>query len=119
MWTANTFIVSGAELSGNQRLNAAQISSPWAWQGNPSSKPSRRRSSPTCAQPFRIWQAVRVQVGFPNHIYVNVVERTPILVWSQGGNITWIDSNGVSFTPRGNVPDLIRLLPTGTRPKCW
>jgi cell division protein FtsQ len=117
MATANTFIVSGAELSGNQRLNAAMVSSAMGLAGQPIFKaiPSQIESNLRTA--FPDLASVRVQVGFPNHIYVNVVERTPILVWSEGGNITWIDSNGVSFTPRGNVPGLIPVASTGNPPK--
>ena len=116
MWTANTFIVSGAELSGNQRLHAADVSSALGLVGQPIFKaiPSQIESNLRTA--FPDLASVRVQVGFPNHIYVNVVERTPILVWSQDGNITWIDSNGVSFTPRGNVPGLIPVASNGSPP---
>jgi cell division protein FtsQ len=45
-----------------------------------------------------------------------VVERTPILLWSQGENITWIDANGISFMPRGNVPGLIPIASNGNPP---
>jgi hypothetical protein len=117
MWTANTFTVSGAELSGNQRLNAANVNSALGLVGQPifNAIPSQIESNLRTA--FPDLASVSVQVGFPNHIYVNVVERTPLLVWSQDGNITWIDSNGVSFTPRGNVPGLIPVASTGIPPK--
>ena len=117
MGTANTFTVSGVELTGNQRLNAADVSSALGLLGQPIFKaiPSQVESNLRTA--FPDLSSVSVQVGFPNRIYVNVVERTPLLVWSQGGNITWIDSNGVSFTPRGSVPGLIPVAATGNPPK--
>jgi hypothetical protein len=117
MWTANTFIVSGAEVSGNQRLDAAEVSAALNVTGQSIFKviPSQIESNLRTA--FPDLAGVSVQVGFPNHIYVNVVERTPILLWSQGENITWIDSNGVSFMPRGNVPGLIPIASTGNPPK--
>ena len=117
MWTANTFIVSNAEVSGNQRLDAAEVSAALGVTGQPIFKaiPSQIESNLRTA--FPDLAGVSVQVGFPNHIYVNVVERTPILLWSQGENITWIDSNGVSFMPRGNVPGLIPIASNGNPPK--
>jgi hypothetical protein len=117
MWTANTFIISGAELSGNQRLNAADVSSALGLVGQPifEAIPSQIESNLRSA--FPDLANVSVQVGFPNRILVNVVERTPLLVWSQGDKITWIDSNGVSFMPRGNVPGLIPVASNGTPPK--
>ena len=42
-------------------------------------------------------ESVSVQVAFPNHIRVAVVERMPVLVWFQDGKTTWIDANGDLF----------------------
>jgi POTRA domain, FtsQ-type len=117
MWTAHTFMVSGPEVTGNQRLTAADVSAALGVTGQPifTAIPSVIETNLRTA--FPDLASVSVQVGFPNHIYVNVVERTPVLVWSQGGNITWIDSNGVSFTPRGNVAGLIPIAANGNPPK--
>jgi len=109
MWTANTFIVSAAEVSGNQRLDAAEVSAALGVNGQPifNAIPSQIETNLRTA--FPDLAGVSVTVGLPNRIYVSVVERTPILLWSQGDKITWIDSNGVSFMPRGNVPGLIPI----------
>ncbi len=117
MWTAHTFMVSGAEVTGNQRLTAADVSAALGVTGQPifNAIPSVIETNLRTA--FPDLASVSVQVGFPNHIYVNVVERTPVLVWSQGGNITWVDSNGVSFMPRGNVTGLIPIAANGNPPK--
>ena len=109
MWTANTFIVSGAEVSGNQRLDAAEVSAALGVNGQPifNAIPSQIETNLRTA--FPDLAGVSVMVGLPNRIYVSVVERTPILLWSQGDKFTWIDSNGVSFMPRGNMPGLIPI----------
>ncbi len=117
MWTANTFIVSGAQLSGNKRLSIADVSSALGVVGQPIFKAIPSQIESNLRMAFPDLERVSVQVGFPNHIYVNVVERTPLLVWSQGGNITWIDADGVAFTPRGNVPGLVPVASTGNPPK--
>jgi len=117
MWTANTFIIQGADVSGNQRLDAAEVSSALGVTGQSiiTAIPSQIERNLRTA--FPDLADVSVQVGFPNRIHVNVVERTPLLLWSQGDKITWIDSNGVSFMPRGNVQGLIPIASNGNPPK--
>jgi hypothetical protein len=117
MWTANTFIIPGAEVSGNQRLDTAEVSAMLGMVGQPIFKAIPSQIENNLRTAFPDLAGVSVQVGFPNHIRVVVVERTPILAWSQDGNITWIDSNGVAFMPRGNVPGLIPIVSNGDPPK--
>jgi cell division protein FtsQ len=56
--------------------------------------------------------SVQVSVGFPNRIEVNIVERTPVLSWNEDGTIKWIDVNGLAFSPRGDVPELLQVTAT-------
>ncbi|MGA2489982.1 MAG: hypothetical protein ABSF99_07310, partial [Anaerolineales bacterium] len=37
--------------------------------------------------------------------------------WYQDGKTTWIDHNGIAFTPRGDVPGLIQIASGGNPPK--
>ena len=118
MLTANTFIVSGAEVSGNQRLSVADVSAALGVTGQPIFKAIPTDIEQTLRTAFPDLASVSVKVGLPNRVYVSVVERTPVLVWSQGdNNITWIDSNGVQFMPRGNMAGLIPIAATGNPPK--
>ena len=48
-----------------------------------------------------------VDVYLPNHVYVTVKERTPVILWQQNGAYTWIDANGVAFRPHGVVEGLV------------
>jgi cell division protein FtsQ len=116
MWTANTFIIQGADVSGNQRLDAAEVSSALGVTGQPifTAIPSQVEKNLRTA--FPDLAGVSVQVGFPNRIHVNLMERTPVLVWKQGDKMTWIDSNGVQFMPRGNVAGLIPIAANGDPP---
>ena len=52
-------------------------------------------------------KAVRVTVGLPNEVFVEVVERTPVVEWHQGDSYTWIDETGVAFRPRGVVDGVL------------
>ena len=117
MLTSNSFIVKGADVSGNQRLDAAQVGDALGVTGQPifNAIPSQIETNLRTA--FPDLAGVTVKVGLPNRIYLSVVERTPILLWSQGDKITWIDSNGVSFMPRGNVPGLIPIAANGNPPQ--
>ena len=117
MSTANIFIVSAADVSGNQRLNAADVSSALGVTGQPIFKAIPSQIETNLRTAFPDLAGVSVRVGLPNHVYVSVIERTPVLVWSQDNKITWIDSNGVSFMPRGNVPGLIPIASNGNPPQ--
>jgi hypothetical protein len=51
--------------------------------------------------------SARVDVYLPNHVYVTMTEREPVILWQQDENYTWIDATGVAFRPRGVVPGLV------------
>jgi cell division septal protein FtsQ len=57
-----------------------------------------------------------IKVYLPNHVYVTVTERTPVILWQQNGGYTWIDSNGIAFRPRGNAENLILVNAIDTPP---
>jgi cell division septal protein FtsQ len=52
---------------------------------------------------------VAVEVRWPNQVYVAVVENVPVLVWSQAGQTTWVDRDGVVFPARGDVAGLLPI----------
>jgi hypothetical protein len=115
MWTANTFTVSAAKVSGNQRLDAVDVNAMLGMVGQPIFKAVPSQIEENLRTAFPDLSNVDVRVGFPNVIRVAVVERTPLLAWFQDGNTTWIDSNGVAFQPRGNVQGLIQVDSSGTQ----
>jgi cell division protein FtsQ len=51
--------------------------------------------------------SVKVNVYLPNHVYVTLTERQPVIFWEQGEGYTWIDATGVAFRPRGAVGGLV------------
>jgi cell division protein FtsQ len=117
MWTANTFQVETAEVSGNQRLATAEVSSMLGLVGHPIFEAIPAKIQEDLRTAFPDLEKVSVSVAFPNHIRVNVVERKPILIWSKDGAVTtWIDAKGVAFTPRGEVSGLIPIVANGNPP---
>jgi hypothetical protein len=109
MWTATPFTVKTAEVFGNQRLGTAEINAVLGMIGQPIFKAVPTQIEANLHTAYSDLESVIVRVGFPNRITVSVVERNPVLAWYQNGVVTWIDADGVAFTPRGEVPGLIQV----------
>jgi hypothetical protein len=65
--------------------------------------------------------SAQVSVYLPNHVYITITERQPVILWQQDEGYTWIDSTGVAFRPRGLVAGLVPVIglivpPVGTPP---
>ena len=114
MSTASTFTVSAADVLGNQRLSADEINAVLGAKGQPIFKVDPAQIAFNLRSTFHDLSSARVHVGFPNHITVDVVERTPVLAWYQNGVVAnWIDVKGVAFTARGDVPGLVQVAANG------
>lgn len=104
-------------MSGNQRLDTAAINNALGLVGQPIFTALPSQIEKNLRTTFPDLASVSVQIGLPNHVRVTVTERTPVLIWYQDNITTWIDSNGVAFTPRGNVQGLIPVASNGDPPK--
>lgn len=114
LWTASTFTVSAAEVSGNERLTAEEIYSGLGVGGQPIFKAIPAQIEAQLRTAFPDLASVKVQVSFPNHVAVQVVERMPVLIWYQDGKTTWIDTNGIAFMPRGDAEGLVPVASNGS-----
>lgn len=113
MWTASTFTVNTADLHGNLRLSTQDVNSMLGMIGQAVFKAVPAQIEANLRNAFSDLSSVRVIVGLPNHISVYVVERNPVLAWTKGGVVQWIDASGVTFTPRGDVPGLVNVNASG------
>jgi hypothetical protein len=113
MWTASPFMITAADVRGNQRLGAAEINATLGIIGQPILKAIPVQIEANLHTAYSDLETVKVRVGFPNRITVEVVERTPVLAWYQAGAVTWIDANGVAFTPLGEVTGLVQVAANG------
>jgi len=113
MWTASPFKVRAAELRGNQRLSMAEINSTLGMIDQPIFKAVPDQMEADLRTAYPDLESVNVHVGFPNRITVDLKERTPVIVWYQNGYVTLIDSSGVAFPLRGEVPGLIQVTANG------
>lgn len=113
MWTASPFIIKTAEVKGNQRLDTAEINAMLGMIGQPIFKAIPSQIEANLYTAYSDLESVKVRVLFPNRIAVEVVERTPVMAWYQSGVVTWIDVDGMAFTPRGEVPGLLQVAASG------
>jgi cell division protein FtsQ len=114
LWTASPFTVKGAEVFGNQRIGTNEINAVLGMIGEPIIKAVPAKIAANLHTAYPDLASVKVIVGLPNRITIDVEERIPVLAWYQDGVVTWIDANGVAFTPRGEVPGLMQVSATGT-----
>jgi hypothetical protein len=117
LWTSSTFIVNGAEISGNQRLGATEINASMHLVGKPIFAAVPAQMESTLQADYPDLASVHVSVAFPNRIIIEVAERTPLLAWYQNDAMAWVDASGVAFPPRGAAEGLINLVANGTPPQ--
>ena len=105
--TLSYFHVPSATVFGNNRLSREEIEAVLGVLGQsiftvqPDEVAARLRMN------YPELLSAHVDVYLPNHVYVTVVERQPVIAWQQGEGYTWIDATGVAFRPRGLVAGLV------------
>lgn len=109
MWNSATFTVPAAEVIGNQRIGASEISAVLGIIGEPIFKAVPERIEANLRAAYPDLSAAHVRVGLPNRVVVEVVERTPVIAWFQNNAMTWIDADGVAFMPRGEALGLVQV----------
>lgn len=110
------FYVPQATVLGNNRITREEINSVLGVTGQSifTVQPEEIRTQLLMNYPELV--SADVKVYLPNHVYVTVNERTPVLLWQQNGGYTWIDANGIAFRPRGNAENLILVNAIDTPP---
>ncbi len=109
MWNSASFTIMQAEVVGNQRIEASVIGAGMGIVGDPVFKAVPAQIEDNLRTAYTELSAVDVKVKLPNRVIVTVEERIPVLVWFEGDNFTWIDADGVRFTPRGDVAGLVQV----------
>lgn len=101
------FQIPSATVLGNNRYTREEINSVLGVIGKSvfTIQPEQVRTRLLTNYPELL--SAEVKVYLPNHVYVTVLERQPVILWQQSGGYTWIDATGVAFRPKGNVDGLI------------
>jgi hypothetical protein len=103
------FRIPNATVFGNNRLTREEIESVMGVLGQsiftvqPDEVETRLRMN------YPELLSAQVDVYLPNHVYVTVTERQPVILWQQDEGLTWIDATGVAFRPRGLVAGLVPI----------
>ncbi len=101
------FRVPSATILGNSRLTREEIETAAGVLGHsiftvqPDEVETRLRTN------FPELLSVKVDIYLPNHVYVTMTERDPVILWQQDEGYTWIDATGVAFRPRGIITGLV------------
>lgn len=101
------FQVPVATVLGNNRYTREEINSVLGVTGKSifTIQPEQVRARLLTNYPELL--SAEVKVYLPNHVYVTVTERQPVIQWQQGGGYTWIDATGVAFRPKGALEGLV------------
>ena len=110
------FVVRNAEISGNLRLNAQEISSVLGVMGHSSALLNPAQIEYNILSAFPDVSTAHVDVTLPANIRVTVSERQPVAAWQQNDQLVWVDAQGYAFPARGLVEGLVTVTATGLPP---
>jgi cell division protein FtsQ len=110
------FIVRSAEIGGNLRVSAEEISSVLGGMGHPSALLNPAQMEYNILSAFPEISAAHVDVTVPAGVVVTVSERQPVAAWQQDGQVVWVDAQGYAFPPRGLVEGLVTVSAAGAPP---
>lgn len=105
------FYIPAATVLGNNRLTREEINAALGVSGQSifTVQPQDLKARLLMTYPELL--SAEVKVYLPNHVYVTVMERKPVIFWQQEGEgYTWVDASGVAFRPRGFVEGLIPVI---------
>ena len=107
------FIAHNAEISGNSQISEQEIQSVLGIDNLPAAILNPAQVQINILAAFPNISSAQVDVNFPGDVVVSVVERTPIAAWQQDGQTVWLDAQGFSFPPHGQVDNLPSIAAQG------
>lgn len=110
------FHVPNATVLGNTRMTREEIDSVLGITGKSIFMVQPQDVAARIRMNYPELAAVEVNVYLPNHVYVTVTERQPVILWQQDNGYTWIDPTGVAFRPRGEATGLVSVIGLTTPP---
>jgi len=107
--TLSYFHVPSVTVLGNQRLSREEIQNVLGIVGQSIFTVQPKEMAARLRMNYPELASVEVDAYLPNHVYITLAERQPVIVWQQGDAYTWIDSEGVAFRPRGDAAGLVSV----------
>jgi len=114
--TLSYFRVPNATVLGNNRLTREEIETVTGMIGQSIFTVQPNEVATRLRMNYPELLSAQVNVYLPNHVYITVAERQPVILWQQNGGYTWIDATGVAFRPRGFVTGLVLVQGSVTPP---
>src|SRR4030042_3190990 len=102
IWKAPVFQVKAVEAEGLKRLTVGDLNTVMGSFGKSVFSLSPNVLKLNLQQAFPELEKISVRINLPANVKVWVVEREPVIAWTQDGTEAWVDAQGVSFPPRGN-----------------
>jgi cell division protein FtsQ len=102
IWKEPVFQVKAVEADGLKRLTVGDLNAVMGTFGASVFSINPQGLQEILQQAFPELEKVSVKVNLPANVKVAVVEREPVISWTQDGSEIWVDAQGVSFPPRGN-----------------
>ncbi len=116
LFSMDPFIVRNASILGNSRVSVEEIGGALGIANQPAVLLSPAQIEHNLLEAFPEIATAEVEVNLPAQVVVTVSERQPVVAWQQAGQITWVDTQGYAFPPRGEAPGLVTVNSAVTPP---
>ena len=117
LWNSPQFQISKPKVVGAQRITWDDINNVIHVDGMPIIEANPREMEADLEKAFPDMKSVSVSASLPAKLVVTVQEREPLLAWTIGEKILWIDKEGVAYAPRGEAGvDLVWVTAEGDPP---
>ncbi len=110
------FQISDITIDGISRLTAGDIQAVVNVQGEQIVTFDPQAAQTALKKAFPDLGSVKVQVGLPAKVRIQVDELQPAVAWNGGDTVYWIDANGVILPPRGEPGELLTIGADGQPP---
>lgn len=110
------FQISEVSIDGISRLTAGDIQAVINVQGEQVVTFDPQAARMALEKAFPELGSVKVQVGLPAKVHIQVSELQPAVAWNAGDTVYWIDANGVILPPRGEAGELLSIGADGLPP---
>jgi hypothetical protein len=109
LWTSPVFRIADVTVTGLNRITLKDVNLELNLEDHPIFTVDPQAITAKITKLFPEFSQVNLEVRLPNKVFLNVVERTPMLVWKQDGRTLLIDANGYAFPVRGQSTNLPKL----------
>jgi hypothetical protein len=107
LWNSPAFRVESIEFNGLERLTAGDINTVLGIVGESVFIVSPNTIEDDLYSAFSELASVQVKVDVPANLVIEIVEREPVVALVMDGREIWVDTEGITFSPRGNPGSLV------------